>query len=215
MKLNKTNIAIIVVVLFHLVGIAGFFIPSAQALFIKIVPFHLLLMLGVVVYSHNKLDSRFLQFIALIFTAGFAIEWLGVHMHLIFGDYLYGATLGFKFNYVPLIIGVNWVLLIYSTGVLMQYLPFQNGNLKVMVGALVLVLLDFLIEPVAVRFDYWHWLSINTTLTAPLENYLGWFLVSGLMLGIFQAFKFNKQSMVALVLLAAQFVFFTAMHWVV
>jgi len=90
----------------------------------------------------------------------------------------------------------------------MQYSGIKNLNYRVIVGAVVLVLLDVLIEPIAMRFGYWQWAN----LIVPVENYLGWFIISGLVLGIFEAFKFEKQSRVGLVLLISQFVFFGLLH---
>ena len=39
-------------------------------------------------------------------------EAIGVNTGLLFGTYEYGANLGFKIFGVPLIIGVNWTVLI-------------------------------------------------------------------------------------------------------
>lgn len=214
MRDRKATIAIVIIVLFHVVGLIGFFIPVLQPLFLKIVPFHLLLMLAVVVYSHQSFGLKLVKFALIVFTLGFLVEWTGVHYHLIFGNYSYGKTLGLKLSGIPLMIGVNWFLLIYASGVLMQYSGIKNLNLRVITGAVVLVLLDLIIEPIAVRFDYWHWLIPGQTLTAPYENYIGWFLVGGLMLGVFEAFKFNRQSPVAIVLLLMQFVFFALLYLV-
>jgi putative membrane protein len=210
--MSKKQLLIVIIILFHIVGLIGFFTPALQPLFLKIVPFHLLLMLGIIVYSHQTVNLKFAYFIAITFISGFLVEWVGVHHHLIFGNYSYGPTLGLKLFDIPLMIGVNWFLLIYSIGVLMQYSGIKNLNIRVAAGALILVLLDMAIEPVAVRFNYWHWLSNDSPLTAPFENYLGWFLVSGLLLGVFEAFKFSKQSVVAVVLLISQFVFFALMN---
>lgn len=207
--MKKSTIAIVVIILFHIVGLVGFFIPATQALFIKIVPYHLLLMFLVIEFTHQKADKKFFSFVLTTFVLGFAAEWLGVHTHLIFGNYVYGKTLGLKVMDIPLLIGLNWFLLIYSTGVAMQYSGIKNLNYRVITGAVILVLLDVLIEPVATRFDYWHWFDG----TVPFENYLGWFIIGGLMLGIFEAFKFEKQSKVGLVLLISQFVFFGLLHW--
>lgn len=207
---HLATIGVAVIILFHIVGLIGFFTPELQPLFLKIVPFHLLLMFVVIACNHQTFDKRVLLFMFIVFISGFTAEWVGVHTHLIFGNYIYGKTLGLKLLDIPLMIGVNWFLLIYSAGVLMQYSGIKNLNIRVIAGALVLVLLDIIIEPVAIRFDYWHWAKYQV----PLDNYLGWFIISGLMLGIFEAFKFSKQSMVAVVLLVMQFVFFGLMHLV-
>jgi len=212
--MNKKNILIAIIILFHVVGLVGFIIPALQPLFLKIVPFHLLLMLGVIIYSHQSVNIKFAYFFVTVFVFGFVLEWVGVHYHLIFGNYNYGKTLGIKLFNVPLLIGVDWFLLVYATGVLMQYSRFKNSNTRVIAGAAILMILDMMIEPIAEHFDYWHWLGMPGGLTAPIENYAAWFLVSGLMLGIFEAFKFDKQSIVAVALLISQFVFFGVLNMV-
>ncbi|MEO6520931.1 MAG: carotenoid biosynthesis protein [Mucilaginibacter sp.] len=212
--MSKKAVLITIIILFHIVGLIGFLTPALQPLFLKIVPFHLLLMLVLIVYSHQSFNLKFAYFFASLFVFGFVLEWIGVHHHLIFGNYVYGRTLGVRLFDIPLMIGVNWFLLTYATGVLMQHLGFKNLNTRVILGAAVLVLLDILIEPVATQFDYWHWITMPGSLTAPIENYIGWFLAGGLMLGIFEAFKFTRQSMVAVVLLISQFLFFGILNMV-
>ena len=101
-------------------------------------------------------------------------------------------------------IAVNWFLLIYSTGVLMQRARVKNIYVRLIIGALALVMLDIIIEPVAIHFDYWHWAGN----TIPVKNYICWFLLSAAMLFIFELFKFKQQSKVAPALLAMQFIFF-------
>ncbi len=139
---------------------------------------------------------------------GFTIEWIGVHKHWVFGNYAYGKTLGFKLDQIPLMIGVNWFLLIYATGILLQKVPVKEAWIKVFTGAVLLVFLDLLIEPVAIRFNYWYWFSA----IIPLKNYAGWLLVSMFFLTVFQRFNFKQQTWVAPVLLLVQFVFFVVLN---
>ncbi|RYZ99371.1 MAG: carotenoid biosynthesis protein [Sphingobacteriaceae bacterium] len=207
---KKNGLLIFIIILFHVVGLIGFALTAYRELFVMIVPFHLLLMLAMVLISHQYFNSRFILFFALIFLTGFTAEWVGVHTGLLFGDYTYGNTLGFKLLDIPLMIGVNWFLLVYATGVLLQRSRLKNAFLRVLIGAAILVLLDVLIEPAAMRFDYWDWAND----TIPVKNYVCWFVVSAAMLWIFEMFKFQKQSMVAPVLLLTQFVFFIALRWV-
>jgi len=171
---------------------------------LHIVPFHLLLMLAVIVLNHKPIDTTFIFFFLIIFISGFSAEWLGIHKHWLFGDYSYGKTLGAKLSGVPLIIGCNWFMLIYATGVLMQRGRLKSFILRAFAGALTLVLLDLLIEPVAIHFDYWHW----TNSIIPLKNYVCWFGVSLLMLLLFEVLRFKQQSLVGTVLLLTEFVFF-------
>lgn len=203
-SVKTERIAIIVIVLFHAVGTIGFNLSGFDTMFLDLVPWHLLLMAGVIICSHNRPDAKFGLFTLLLFTMGFVAELIGVHTGWLFGSYAYGETLGVKLFGVPLMIGINWFLLIYATGVLMQRSRIKNIYVRILAGALLLVLLDILIEPVAIHFDYWHWAGN----TIPIKNYACWFAVSALMLFIFEKFKFPPQSKAGPVLLAMEFVFF-------
>ena len=208
MKLTKPEISSILIVLFHIVGLIGFLTPSLNPLFVKIVPFHLLLMMGLILYSHSHRNRDFWLFVLVTYFAGFLIEVFGVSTGYIFGSYQYGDTLGFKIAEVPLLIGVNWVILIYCTGVTIKKLAIQSHVLRSVMGAFFLVFLDFLIEPVAIKFDYWSWTGMNI----PFQNYVAWFIFSFMMLLFFYARQFKKQNPAALVLLLSQLVFFAALN---
>jgi putative membrane protein len=209
-ELSINRKAISIIVIFHLVGLIGLSIPFTRSIFLYLVPWHLLLMMAVIVLNHNRVDTRFIFFLVLIFISGFAAEWAGIHKHWFFGDYSYGRTLGFKVLDVPLIVGVNWFLLTYSASVLMQRSRLKSMFLRIILGSLILVLLDLLIEPVAVRLDYWHWAGD----VIPLKNYLSWFLASIVMLSIYELFRFKYQSVVAPVFLLIQFIFFGILNLV-
>lgn len=198
-----------IIILFHVVGLAGLCTTAVQPLFRQLVPWHLLLMLMVIITSHKPTKGRFLIFGAVIFIFAFIAEWTGVHTHRLFGDYTYGDTLGMKLDEVPVIIGVNWLLLVYAAGVLMRRSRVRNVLMRILCGAIILVLLDVLVEHTAGRLDYWHWAGN----TVPFTNYACWFIVSALLLFVFELFEFKKQSIVAPVFLAVQFVFFLAL-WI-
>ncbi len=208
---KQTRWSIIIIILFHAVGVAGFIIPATRDLFTDIVPLHLLLMLGVILRNHQGQDNLN-TFFWIMFFAGFCIEWLGVRTGDLFGYYAYGSTLGFRVVDIPPMIGVNWFLLIYSAGITMRRLPFNKPVIRIAIGAALLVLLDILIEPVAVRFDYWHWAAG----VIPLQNYVCWYIVSFILLVIFELFKFQKQNKTATILLISQFVFFAILNvWLI
>jgi putative membrane protein len=202
-----TKISVMLIVLFHLVGLIGLSVTSLRPLFLQIVSWHLLLMLAIIVFNHQFFDARFIIFVSLIAITGYGAEWVGIHTGQLFGSYYYGKTLGIKISEVPLIISINWFLLIYSTGVLLQRSRLKNKFVRVIAGAIILVLLDVLIEPVAIRLDYWHWASA----VIPVKNYVCWFLLSGLMLFVFEKFRFEKQSIVTPALLLTQVLFFVSL----
>jgi putative membrane protein len=204
---KKEYILSFFVILFHLVGFLGFFFGYKE-LFTSLIPFHLLLMLVLLVWSYESFNSRFAL---LIYCLGFGIEYLGVHTGVIFGSYQYGDALGFKLANIPLLIGVNWVLLIFAAGSTIQYVPIKSDVLKAVLAAALLVVLDVFIEPVAIHFDYWYWASA----TVPLQNYVAWFVFSFGCFWLFFNQKKSTKSFVAVTLLLAQFLFFMALnYWV-
>ena len=208
MVLNRTVICSFIIILFHLVGLYGFLTPELSKLFIDLVPFHLLLMLLLLIFSIKERSSHILLFAGIIFTAGFLIELIGVNTDAIFGSYTYGEALGIKLWQTPLLIGINWLILVYCTGIFLKQFKIKNRFLFSLLGALILLSLDILIEPVAMRFDYWTWDGS----VIPVQNYLAWFLFSGLMLWIFSSMSFNKQNKAAVVLLFSQFIFFAVLN---
>jgi len=214
MKRHKQTIAILIIVLFHAVGLFGFYHHAWQQLFLKLVPYHILLMVLVICWTHQDFNLKFTIFMALIILFGYGLEWQGINKHTLFGEYGYGDTLGIKYDDVPLIIGLNWLIITYATGILMRYIISGYVAMRIVAGAFVMVFLDMFIEPVAVKFDYWHWHIGNSQLTAPISNYIDWFFVSLFMLAIFELFQFKKQSRAGVVLLITQFVFFILLRWV-
>jgi putative membrane protein len=204
---KRTAIAIRLIIAFHLIGAIGLSVAAVKPVFLQLVPYHLLLMMLILVFSHDRFDIKLLLFFASVFIMGFMFEWRGVHTGRVFGNYTYGKTLGIKLDNVPLITGANWFLLIYAAGVSLQQSRIKNSWVRVLAGALVLVLLDIFIEPVAVKLDYWHW--ANNTI--PVKNYISWFIISAMFLFLFELFKFKKQSIAGLTFLICQFIFFLAL----
>lgn len=204
---NKENICSLIIILFHLVGLYGFLNTDLSDFFIKLVPFHLLLMLSIVIISGYDGSGNFIVFACVVYLAGFLVEVAGVNTGLIFGSYTYGRTLGLQIWQTPLLIGANWLILVYTTGVVLTTYNF-NKYLFAFFGAVVLVGIDFLIEPVAIKYDYWSWAGG----IIPLQNYLGWFVVSFAMFLFFEKMTFRKQNSSAIVLFVAQLCFFIILN---
>jgi putative membrane protein len=137
---------------------------------------------------------------------GWFVEWMGVQTSAVFGSYQYLDTLGWKVAGVPVIIGVNWLLLIYSIG---SYLDQWKAHLllKILVGALLMVLVDIFIEPVAIALDFWVW----DQGVVPIKNYLGWFIVSLIFFTVFFKLGFKKKNKLGLFVYILQLVFFIIM----
>jgi putative membrane protein len=133
----------------------------------------------------------------------FSVEMIGVNTGLLFGTYEYGDTLGIKWLGVPLIISLNWVLLNLSA-----YGVFKNTKMhfifKALLASLLIVFLDVLIEPVAIKLDYWDWENE----TIPFKNYLTWFVVSFLIQWVVIRINININSFITFIILLIQFLFF-------
>ncbi|MBC7744491.1 MAG: carotenoid biosynthesis protein [Flavobacterium sp.] len=166
-------------------------------------------MVALLIISHHNKNKEFGLFLLVTYFAGFFIEVLGVSTGFIFGVYTYGETLGIKLADVPLMIGVNWIILIYCTGISIKYLKIRNHLVRATLGSLFLVILDILIEPVAIRFNYWSWDGMNI----PFQNYVAWFVFSFCMLMFFFARKFRKNNPAAIIMLVSQTVFFLILNW--
>jgi len=201
------NAAIAVIVLFHLVGLIGFLIPVAQPYFMKMVPFHLLLMFGVILFSYQADLKPLLLFVSGVFLCGFLVELLGVKTGKIFGSYYYGDTLGFKIAAVPILMGVNWVILIFSTGQMIKSFKIKNSIIAALLGGVCLILFDFFLEPVAMKFNYWQW----DWHEIPLQNYVAWFIVSVILLKFYYAFGLKQQKHIGTVMYVSQLIFFVVL----
>jgi uncharacterized membrane protein len=171
-KLRSKNLGPILTWYF-LVGIAGLVIPLTREWFIRAVPFTLLISLVLLYLFHGKITTRVVMISLLVFTAGLLLEMIGVATGLIFGEYHYGATLGLKIFHTPLIIGVNWLILVYCSMVIAgRYV--DPPYFRSIVAASMMVVYDFALEPAAIRLDMWHWAGG----AVPLQNYLAWFVIA-------------------------------------
>ncbi|MEO6251818.1 MAG: carotenoid biosynthesis protein, partial [Ferruginibacter sp.] len=166
-------------------------------------------------------SSSFFLFLLACFAIGIIVEITGVNTKMLFGDYAYGNVLGFKVQNVPVLIGVNWFIIIYCCGISIHTLLMKAINriaadtgmaptalkaLSVIIdGATMAVFFDWLMEPVAVKLGYWTW---NGDGSIPMFNYICWFVVSLLLLTVFHTAKFNKQNKFAVNLLLIQMMFF-------
>ncbi len=203
MNTNKSIIGIGILAIVYMVGLTGFLLPQWQAYFEYLTPVNLLFAAGMVFAFHKKWSVPFALYIAAVFAAGWQVELIGVKTGLIFGEYHYDEGLGFKILDIPLMIGLNWALLIYCTGTIASYTPLPNWA-KALLGAILMVALDAVLEPFAVAHGLWTW----ETETIPLSNYLGWFVISFIMLLPFFRYNFSTRNAVAVALYVLQLLFF-------
>lgn len=212
---GRSQQATAVAVLFHAIGLAGM-LWGDQQFFAKLSAYNILLMFLLLFYTEQPISKTLFIFFTVSCLVGMMVEWIGVHTGLLFGNYQYGSTLGIKLGGVPLIIGINWFLVTYGSAMMMKKI---NERVKLPGGigvvwkkilwaidaACIAVLFDWIMEPVAVQLNYWHW-SGNGSI--PLYNYLCWFIVSWLLQILFSFLPEKRINSFAIHLLLIQTMFF-------
>ena len=199
--------ALAVLVIFHAVGFWGLMFSGRPMYFQQLTPLNLLLTNILLFSLHRHWNKTFLVFAAVVAIVGFMAEVIGVHTGLLFGNYKYGEALGTELWDVPLLIGLNWLMLIYSTGTILSKLK-TNLLVKALAGAVLMVLLDFFMEPVAMQFDFWDWKDAMI----PVSNYAGWFGLAFLLHLYFQVTNVNKQNPLAPFVYLVQLLFFIGIY---
>ncbi len=201
--MKKYPAEIILGILFS-VGIVGHQFSPLRELFLTLTPFTLVLTSGIVLFSTGIKSNKKLFYWALVsFIFTFITEAVGVKTGIIFGEYRYGESLGFKIAEVPLIIGINWVLVILGCITLSEKI-FKNNVLQIFATAIFATGFDYILEPVAVSLDYWTWNSDGI----PLRNYVAWFVIAVFLSVIYNIFRVEMKSGITLYYLIVQTVFF-------
>lgn len=221
----KLNTSVFLAILFHLSGLIGILYTSYNNWFIANTPINLSLMALLLIWNQSNINKGFTLFFLICFSTGMITEMIGVNTGYLFGQYHYGNILGIKWMGVPLLIGVNWFVTVYSCLIIMEQLhrwiktkfikedqPLPSAKfetLSVIVdGALLASYFDWLMEPVAVKLGYWQWASE----TIPVYNYLCWFVISVALIAIARKLSFIKQNPFAIHLILIQALFFLTLR---
>ena len=204
---KKLAFSVAVLLIFHAVGFWGLVFSGNPGYYQNLTPMNLMLTSFLLFLNHRNFDKYFWLFVAVTFTAGFLAEVLGVHTGLLFGNYAYGQALGFKLWEVPLIIGLNWVMLVYSSGILVRTWS-QNPVICALIATVFMVSLDYFIEPVAMQFDFWSWQQNQV----PVLNYAGWFGITLALQLLFQVLPVDKTNQAATWVFLVQAAFFIALN---
>jgi putative membrane protein len=200
-------IAKILIVALYVVGIIGLSIPEYRDLFLRLTPVQLLTSLFLILAFHRGWSDAFPIFAAAAFWIGFGAEVIGIHTGYLFGDYVYGPTLGPMLWEVPIIIGVNWFILAYCTGIVFS--KISNDYYAAFLGATAMTALDYIMEPVAVVLDMWYWKFE----VIPVSNFVGWFGIAFVIHFIFRKANFEKSNPLAALLLISMVLFFAILNF--
>jgi putative membrane protein len=191
-------------ILVYISGSIGFVVNPT--FFSPFTPYTLLLTCFVFLIHSPLADKKFLFAFFSIAFLGFIIEVIGVKTGLIFGKYSYGDGLGIKLLEVPLIISINWAMLICA-GIRIVSGIFANKIVSLVAAALLVTLIDLLIEQVAPKLDFWHFEDGFPG----LHNYLGWIGVAFFTSYFFYPTIIKGNRKVYLIILILQIIFFTSL----
>jgi putative membrane protein len=107
---------------------------------------------------------------------GYVIEGIGVATGLPYGTFFYGDALGPKlFGLAPYILPVSYVPLVIGA---FAATGSRNMALWVLKSALLLTLMDGVLDPGAASLGFWIWPEGGPYYGIPTSNYAGW-LFSG------------------------------------
>ena len=207
-KMKKMNFLFwLVVPLFYLAGAIGMQ-TGFRDTFIGLSPFLLVISSSLLFFSNSENQAGFTWFTLTCLVLGFGIEVAGVKSGIIFGEYVYGSALGPKIFDTPVVIGFNWFLISVSCGAIAE-LFFTKRYLIIISAAFLAVVLDILIEPVAIFLGYWSWEGGKPGIL----NYLGWFLFSLFLQSIAAYFGIRLKSNAAIVLFFSNLIFFIILNF--
>lgn len=206
---RNQKISLAVIAILHTVGVVGLSQPKFRDLFVMLTPVNLLISAGLI-FIHHRFRPAHGWFFFFVYAAGFGVELAGVQSGAIFGEYSYGAAFGFQLGGTPLLIGVNWLLLVYGSALWAKKIT-DNKGLRTLFAAALMVGLDYLMEPVAVALNFWTWEGGRI----PMQNFVAWFAVALVLQAVLHSRMKFQDNPVGRWFFVVQVAFFGVMAWVV
>ncbi len=203
----RLSYVIVFLIIIYLVGIGGLSWEKSREFFTPMTPLIILLSSVLLIIYHEEGKPMHLLVFFIVFTGGFLFEAIGVNTGRIFGHYTYSDLLGWRLFDTPLLIGLNWAVLIYMIWNLMAQWK-MNGWVKILIGSAMMVAYDIVLEPFAINYGLWKWQAGNP----PLQNYVAWFVISMLFFIIVRMSGIKFKNRLAPYLLLIQFLFFCMLY---
>ena len=199
---TKQSLSIGLIWIFHISGLIGI-IYSNASWFIKATPFNLLLSFALLIINIEWNKKLFFLLIT-CFSIGMISEIIGVKYGFLLENIHMAMHLDIKFMGVPLIIGINWCILVFITGYISRFF-FNSLIARTFLGIFLMLSLDIVIEPIAPILDFWKFKEG----LASFNNYIGWAIVSFPLQLLFHRLNQNIEGTFPFHLYILQFLFFT------
>lgn len=195
------------IISYYAIGFAGMALPFTRPVFEQLTGLTIIISFGLIMIFHQGWSLRFILTGLFIYVAGFAFEAAGVQTGAVFGHYSYHSSLGPKLLDTPLIIGINWLMLVYAIYHLTLKLKIHKVLLPLL-NASLMVVYDIILEPIAIGWNMWEW----TGGSVPVQNYVAWFLISLIFFFLMQLSNLKYRNKISTLILIAQVVFFLLLH---
>lgn len=205
-KIDFVVPARLLLALVYLVGLVGFVFPQTEALFARLVPVNLLFSLILILFFQQNWSLKMVFCLLLIGILGFVAELVGTQTGLLFGNYSYGSVLGPRVWSTPLLIAVNWLVLVW--GLQSFWSRYISEWLAPWPTALLMTAFDWVMEPVAVHLGMWSWENGSI----PLRNYTDWFVLSLVLSYLPALFRTRICNPLAAWIVLMQFLFFLSLN---
>jgi putative membrane protein len=204
LKYNKRlfYISLFILIIIYVVGLIGLNTIAREQI-AALTPYTLALSAIVILLNHREWNRYFAIFVVITCISGYLVELIGIETKLVFGNYDYGDTLGYKLYGVPVVMGLNWFLLVYACGMVSKIFNF-GVFIRSLIGASLMVIIDVSLEEVAVSLNFWTWLNGNI----PIQNFVAWFIIAFLMNLYFQRLGLKIINRIAVALFIIQYIFF-------
>jgi putative membrane protein len=112
---------------------------------------------------------------------GYVVETIGVVTGFPYGHFHYGDALGGRIlGLVPYLLPVSYAPLVIGAVAASWRSGLQDRALWVLRSALLLTLIDGVLDPGAASLGFWVWTEGGAYYSVPLSNYAGWLLSGAL-----------------------------------
>ena len=200
---QRPKLLIGILILYFSVGILLFLMEVTRTLFTLLTPWSLLLSFAAILIFQKDWSLKLGIAFILVFILTLLIEIIGVNTGVLFGSYAYGPAFGPRMLHTPILIGLNWLILVYcSAAIANKY--FSKGMHRALAASLLMVGYDLILEYVAPIMDMWSW----DTPYPGIRNFLMWFVTAFLMHLLFQWFGLRINNKPARYLFFIQIFFF-------
>ena len=204
--LQQNRILSVLIIIWYSAGIVGFLIPAVKPSFQQLTPAGVVMAAFMLLFFHEPRNLKSALAFTGIILITFLAEMIGVNTQRLFGHYMYGPALGPQLRNTPLVIGLNWLVLVYCFSVLLKNLT--RYWYYPLAGAAAMTVFDFLMEPVANATGMWTWHGG----VIPLKNYTDWFLLSALLFLALRIGKVEFNNRFASLILLMQVIFFAVLN---